>query len=101
MALKLDMQVLGYDPAISVDAAWRLSSEVKKVDNLQSLLAASDYITLHLPAIDATRHTINHDSLSSIKPGAKLLNFAREEVVDSAAVIQQQKRHCLQPSRPR
>ena len=88
MALKLDMQVLGYDPAISVEAAWRLSSKVKKVDNLQSLLAASDYITLHLPAIDATRHTINKDALSSIKPGAKLLNFAREEVVDSEAVIE-------------
>ena len=88
MALKLDMQVLGYDPAISVDAAWRLSSQVKKVDNLQSLLSACDYITLHLPAIDATRHTINKDALSSIKPGAKLLNFAREEVVDSEAIIE-------------
>lgn len=87
-ALDLGMQVAGYDPALSVDAAWRLSSEVKKVDNLSSLVARSDYITLHLPVLDSTRGLINADLLTNFKPGATLLNFAREEIVDNEAIAQ-------------
>lgn len=87
MALALGMQVCGYDPAISVDAAWRLSSDVKKMDNLQSLLNHSDFVTLHVPAIEATHHLINKESLNASKPGQVLLNFARDEIVDTAAVI--------------
>ena len=87
MALELGMDVAGYDPAISVEAAWRLSSQVEKMEILQALLSASDYITLHVPAIEATRHLINRDTLNQFKPGAKLLNFAREEIVDTAALI--------------
>ncbi len=87
MALELGMDVIGYDPAISVEAAWRLSSEIGKMDNLQSLLAGADYVTLHVPAIEATRHMINAEALRCFKPGAKLLNFAREEIVDSAALV--------------
>ncbi|MEH6467058.1 MAG: phosphoglycerate dehydrogenase [Porticoccus sp.] len=87
MALELGMNVVGYDPAISVEAAWRLSSSVEKMDNLQSLLAVSDFITLHVPALDVTRHLINAESLRCFKSNAVLLNFAREEVVDTNAVL--------------
>jgi len=87
MALELGMKVAGYDPAISVEAAWRLSHRVEKVDSLDSLLAKSDFITLHVPAIEQTRHLINTTSIARMKPGARLLNFAREEIVDIGAVI--------------
>jgi len=87
MALMMGMQVVGYDPAISIEAAWRLSSDVKKMDSLEALLAKSDFITLHLPVLDATRNLINAQTLKSIKKGCKLLNFARSEIVDGDAVI--------------
>jgi D-3-phosphoglycerate dehydrogenase len=86
MALAMGMKVVGFDPALSIDAAWRLSSEVTRMENLQSLLARADYISLHVPAMDATRHLINDDALKLVKPGTVLLNFARETIVDSAAV---------------
>ena len=88
MALALGMKVLGYDPALSVEAAWRLSSKVEKMDNLQSLLAKSDYVTLHLPLLESTRHLINADTLEYAKPGTRLINFAREGIVDDLAVKQ-------------
>lgn len=87
MALMMGMKVIGFDPAISIEAAWRLSSEVKKMDSLESLLAKSDFVTLHLPVLDVTRNLINTETLKSIKPGCKLLNFARSEIVDSDAVL--------------
>ncbi len=86
-ALMLGMEVLGYDPALSIDAAWRLSSDVQRMENLVTLVAKADYITLHLPVLDATRNLINADLLAQCKPGARLLNFAREEIVDTAAVV--------------
>ena len=86
MALAMGMKVVGFDPALSIDAAWRLSNEVTRMENLPALLARSDYVSLHVPAMDATRHLINADALAGIKPGAVLLNFARETIVDSAAV---------------
>lgn len=86
MAIALGMKVVGYDPAISVEAAWRLSSDVEKMDNLSSLLSRSDFVSLHVPVFDATRHLINKDSLQSAKPGMVLLNFAREQIVDVDAV---------------
>ncbi len=86
MALAMGMKVVGFDPALSIDAAWRLSSEVTRMENLQALLARSDYISLHVPAMDATKHLINDAALALTKPGAVLLNFARETIVDSAAV---------------
>jgi D-3-phosphoglycerate dehydrogenase len=86
MALAMGMKVVGFDPALSIDAAWRLSSEVTRMENLQALLARSDYISLHVPAMDATNHLINDAALALAKPGAVLLNFARETIVDSAAV---------------
>ena len=87
MALEMGMNVLGYDPAISVEAAWKLSSRVEKMDNLQSLLGRSDFITLHVPAIEATRGLINAESLSHCRESATLLNFARDEIVDTQALV--------------
>lgn len=87
MALAMGMKVVGFDPVLSIDAAWRLSNEVSRMENLQSLLARSDYVSLHVPAVDATRHMINDDTLAVIKEGAVLLNFARDAIVDSAAVL--------------
>jgi len=87
IALALGMKVVGFDPVLSIDAAWRLSNEVGRMENLQSLLARSDYVSLHLPAVDATRHMINDDTLSTIKPGGVLLNFARDAVVDANAIL--------------
>ena len=86
MALAMGMKVVGFDPALSIDAAWRLSNEVPRMENLQSLLARADYISLHVPAMDATKQLINDAALALTKPGAVLLNFARETIVDSAAV---------------
>ncbi|MCB1666961.1 MAG: phosphoglycerate dehydrogenase [Porticoccaceae bacterium] len=87
MALELGMNVAGYDPAISVEAAWRLSSRVQKMENLQSLLAVSDFVTVHVPAIPQTQGLINTETLRHFKPTAKLLNFAREEIVDTKAIV--------------
>lgn len=87
MALDMGMHVIGYDPALSIDAAWRLPNRVRKMENLHSLFAKSDFVTLHVPALEATRAMINRDVLSSAKPGLKLLNFARDEIVDLPAVV--------------
>jgi len=87
MGLALGMKVIGYDPAISVEAAWRLSSDVEKMDNLNSLFGRADYISLHLPVLDATRGLVSDNLLSAVKPSLVLLNFARGEIVDNAAVI--------------
>ncbi|MDA0977936.1 MAG: 3-phosphoglycerate dehydrogenase family protein, partial [Proteobacteria bacterium] len=86
MALQMEMQVVGYDPALSVEAAWRLSSRVEKMDNLQQLFSRSDLVTLHVPALDSTRGMINAETLAQFRDGAVLLNFAREEIVDKDAV---------------
>ena len=86
-ALVLGMDVYGYDPALSVEAAWRLSSRVQRVENMQSLLGKSDFVTLHLPVLEATRNLINKESVESFKPGGKLLNFSREKLVDTDAII--------------
>lgn len=87
MALTLGMEVIGYDPALSVEAAWRLSSKVRKADNLSALFARSDYITLHLPVLDSTRGLVNAELLTTMKKDACLLNFARQEIVDEADLL--------------
>lgn len=87
MGLMLGMDVIGYDPALSVEAAWRLPSEVKRMENLNSLLAKSDFVSLHLPVFESTRNMINDESLAFLKSGASLLNFAREQIVDTSAVV--------------
>ena len=87
MALAMGMKVVGYDPALSVDAAWRLPSQVGRMENLVALLSGSDYVSLHVPALDATKNMINSDTLAAMKPTAALVNFARDAIVDSSAVL--------------
>ncbi|MFT7140942.1 MAG: D-3-phosphoglycerate dehydrogenase [Candidatus Azotimanducaceae bacterium] len=87
MALQMDMEVVGYDPALSVEAAWRLPSEVQKMDSMQMLFSRADIITLHVPAIEPTLGMINQATLSAFKPGATLLNFSREEIVNTDDVL--------------
>lgn len=87
MGLALGMDVAGFDPALSVEAAWRLPGQVIRKENLQSLLAHADYVSLHVPALEATKHMINAETLKSVKPGAVLLNFARDAIVDAKAVV--------------
>lgn len=86
-ALVLGMKVIGYDPALSVDAAWRLSRNIERMENMQSLLSKSDFVTLHLPVMEATRNLINQDMVDSFKPDACLLNFSREKLVDTEAIL--------------
>ena len=88
MALAMGMKVVGFDPALSIDAAWRLDSSVQRMENLSALMARSDYISLHVPALEATKHMVNAAALAQAKPTAVLLNFARETIVDSTAVKQ-------------
>jgi len=88
MALTLGMDVVGYDPALSVEAAWRLSSQVRKADTLSALFARCDYISLHLPVLDSTRGLVGAELLGAVRPGTCLLNFARQEIVDETALLQ-------------
>ena len=85
-ALNLGMEVLGYDPALSVEAAWRLPSEVRRMDNLPALAARSDYVTLHVPVLPTTTGMVNAELLAAFRTDAVLLNFARQEIVDEAAL---------------
>ena len=87
MALTLGMDVVGYDPALSVEAAWRLSSQVRKADTLSALFARCDYISLHLPVLDSTRGLVNSELLGAVQDGTCLLNFARQEIVDEEALL--------------
>ena len=86
-ALGLGMNVVGFDPALSVEGAWRLSNQVERMESLEALLKVSDFVTLHVPAVEATHHLIDATALSRFKPGAKLINFARASVVDADAVV--------------
>ena len=86
-AIDLGMRVLGYDPAVSVDNDDQLSAQVHRVNNLDRLLAESDYVSLHVPLIDATRDLIDAGRVGLLRPNAVLLNFARDELVDEVALI--------------
>ncbi len=86
-AIKLGMKVIGFDPEITVDAAWRLPSSVVKANRIEDVLRQSDFVTLHIPLISATRHLLNAERLAIMKPGAVLLNFARDAIVDDKAVV--------------
>ena len=88
MALGLGMRVLGYDPALSVEAAWKLSSQVQRMENMAALLARSDLVSLHVPALPETEGLINAEQLALMQPGAVLLNFARGELVLPSAIRQ-------------
>jgi D-3-phosphoglycerate dehydrogenase / 2-oxoglutarate reductase len=85
-AIKLGMNVVGFDPEITVDAAWRLPSTVRRAHSTEELLRHADFVTLHVPLLAVTRHMIDAPRLSVMKPGAVLLNFARDALVDEEAV---------------
>jgi len=86
-ALKLGLQVLGYDPTITVQHAWELSSGVQKAVNLDDLFARSDVVTVHVPLTKDTDKLVSAARLQSMRRGSVLLNFSRDEIVDSAAVV--------------
>ena len=86
-AVKLGMEVYGYDPYISVNSAWALSKWVKHVTNLNELLSECDYITLHLPANDQTKNTINAETLAGMKDGVRIINLARGQLVNEDDLV--------------
>ena len=86
-AIKLGMQVLGYDPDITVDAAWSLPAQVRRAASVADVLKNSDFVTLHVPLVAATRDLVNVDNVALMRRGAVLLNFSREGVVNEAAVL--------------
>jgi D-3-phosphoglycerate dehydrogenase len=86
-AIKLGMDVFGHDPHITVDAAWSLPAQVRKAGSVAEVLKNADFVTLHVPLIDATRDLVNADNLTLMRTGAVLLNFSREGVVNEAAVL--------------
>ncbi len=88
VAYKLGMDVIGYDPYLSIDAAWNLSSHVHKATSIEELVSKSDYITIHVPLTDETKHTFNKELFTKVKKGARLLNYARGELVETEAVIE-------------
>lgn len=85
-ALSLGMEVIGYDPYLSVDAAWNLSRSAKKASDLKDIFSCCDYITLHLPLNDSTRYMIGAEAFSQMKKGVRILNFSRGELVDTSAL---------------
>jgi D-3-phosphoglycerate dehydrogenase len=87
-AIRLGMHVVGYDPEITVDAAWSLPSQVKKAHSIEEVLKGSHFVTLHVPLTKATRALVNADRLAALRPGAILLNFSREGIVDDGAVVE-------------
>ena len=86
IALNMGMDVLGYDPGLSIETAWKLSNKIQKMENFPTLLGKSDFVTLHLPMLESTKYMINSESLNFFKKGARLLNFSRAGIVDPEAV---------------
>lgn len=86
-AIHLGMEVFGYDPYISVNAAWNLSRSVKHISNLDDIYKECDFITVHVPLMDATRGMIDEDAISKMKEGVVILNFARDPLADEEEVL--------------
>ncbi|PLY12286.1 MAG: 3-phosphoglycerate dehydrogenase [Sedimenticola sp.] len=86
-ARALGMKVIGYDPTITVKAAWKLSADVEQALSVDDLIAKSDFITFHVPLIDSTRHMINAERLKLMKKNSVLLNFARSGIIDDEAAV--------------
>ena len=83
-AAKLGMEVLGYDPYVSVDAAWKLSKDIKHITNVEDIYREADYITMHVPLLDSTKEMICKKSMDMMKDGVKILNFSRDALVNDA-----------------
>jgi D-3-phosphoglycerate dehydrogenase / 2-oxoglutarate reductase len=86
-AIALGMRVVGYDPGITVRQAWQLDSAVQQANSVEDLLARADFVTFHVPLIDATRNMINEERLRIMKKGVIILNFARHGIIDDNAVV--------------
>ena len=86
-AIKLGMNVLGYDPHITVDAAWSLPSQVRKANSVEEVLKSADFVTLHVPYVAATKNLINAERLALMAGNGILLNFSRDGIVDNSAVL--------------
>ena len=86
-AARLGMEVYGYDPYISVDAAWNLSRDIRHIKEVDEIYRECDYITIHVPLMDSTRKMINKDAIDKMKDGVVLLNYARDLLVDEEAVV--------------
>lgn len=86
-ARNLGMRIIGYDPYISIESAWKLSSEVEKAESIDQLLKKSDYISLHVPLVEDTEALINSELIKNFKKGAKLINLSRGGIVDDLSVI--------------
>jgi len=87
-AIKLGMSVLGYDPEITVDAAWSLPAQVKRAASVNEVLRSAQFVSLHVPLVDATRGLVNDGNIGLMRSGAVLLNFSREGVVINTAVVE-------------
>jgi len=87
-AFELGMNVIGYDPMLTIEHAWQLSSKISRAANIDDLISRADYISLHVPLNEHTQHVINTSRLALVKHGAVLLNFSRDQVVDEQAVVQ-------------
>jgi len=86
-AIGLGMNVIGFDPEITVDAAWSLPSQVKKAGSVEDLLKHSDFVSMHVPLLDATRNLINEKRVAAMKAGSVLLNFSRDAIVNEDAIL--------------
>ena len=88
IANRLGMEVLGYDPYLSVDAAWSLSRSIKHITNVEDIYKECDFITVHVPFLEETKHMINKDSIALMKDGVKIINFARGELVKDEDIVE-------------
>ena len=86
-AILLGMRVIGFDPTITVKSAWKMSSQVEEMDSVDELLQQSDFVTFHVPLIDATKNLLNEERIATMRDGSVILNFARDGIVDDSAVL--------------
>lgn len=82
IAFRLGMQVYGYDPFVSIDAAWSLSRHIKHIEHIEDIYRECDYITIHVPALDSTKGMLNKEAFAMMKDGVRILNFARDVLVN-------------------
>jgi D-3-phosphoglycerate dehydrogenase len=87
VAVALGMRVIGFDPSITVKSAWKMSSDVEEMESVDDLLKQADFVTFHVPLIEATKNLLNAQRIASMKDGAVVLNFARNGIVDDDAVL--------------
>ena len=86
-AYRLGMEVVGYDPYVSVDTAWTISRRVKRANDIAEVFSTCDFITVHVPLMENTHHLVGEAELAKMKPTTKLFNFSRKEIVDTDAVL--------------